>query len=519
MTVRHYLAGALLALGIAPQAIAATKAVILTESQREAAVAKAEAALAGVDQERLVADRDYAGEMLAHIDTLRAVRTEPDALFALDAMRLIALLGAVRNAEAAELGARLIAQRPSEPLVYPFALWAAVLAGRSDAAVPMLESAAQHMTRAEQLDAVGSALAEDLLGGIVRPLAQASNDGAMQRVAEVLLTIGPPLFDNAVDADRYRVLAIDGRLAAGNVAGAKALADRVTEVGAILRLIGARRYDPLFGGDADRLARLDRAIAAYDADTKKRTEGKADDLGGRLFRGQFLRGLAKEQEALAVLLPATRDMAAVEAGGEMAFWIVNEAAYALTSLGRNAEAIALMERLIALDMKKHPYLINMAINHGELLNIAGRHKEAAAYGTRLLEEAAGFESAYGRMWIWSAVACGHALAGDPAAAAPWLAKLEQGSIDNQAAHMRALLCANRLDRAEQLMLARLAGKDAEPALRLMHDYRLGSFKSPARRLLQERGLAVGRRPAVRAAVAKVGRTLSLPLSEVFWGDY
>jgi tetratricopeptide (TPR) repeat protein len=503
---------------MAPQAAAATKAVIPTESQREAAVAKAEAALAGIDQERLVADRDYAGEMLAHIDTLRAVRSEPDALFALDALRLIALLGAVRNADAAELGARLIAQRPSEPMVYPFALWAAVLAGKSDAAVPMLESAARHMTRPEQLDELRSGLVRDLLGGIIRPLGQAGNQRAMQRMAEALLTVGPPLFDDAVEVDGYRVLSIDGRLAAGNVAGARELADRVIDVRAMLRLIGARRYDPLFAGDADRLARLETAVAAYDADTKKRLE-KADDLRARLFRGQFLRGLAREQESLAVLLPATSNLAAVEAGGEDAFWIVNEAAYALTSLGRNAEAIALMERLIALEMKKHPYLINMAINHSELLNIAGRHKEAAAYGTRLLEEAKGFESAYGRMWIWSAVACGHALAGDPAAAAPWLAKLEQGSIDNQAAHMRALLCANRLDRAEQLMLARLAGKDAEPALRLMHDYRLGSFKSPARRMIQERGLAVGGRPAVRAAAAKVGRTLSLPLSQVFWGDY
>ncbi|HEX8257986.1 MAG TPA: hypothetical protein VF589_10150 [Allosphingosinicella sp.] len=519
MTVRHYLAGALLALGIAPQAVAATKAVIPNESQRAAAVAKAEAAIAGIDQERLLADRDYAGEMLAHVETLRTVRTEPDALFALDTLRLVALLGAVRNADAAELGVKLIAQRPSEPMVYPLALWAAVLAGKSDAAVPMLESAARHVTRPEPLEEVRSALDQDLLDGIIRPLAQARNDRATQRLAEALLIIGSPVFDNAVEADRYRVLAIDGRLAAGDVAGARALADRVIETGATLRLIGAHRYDPLFAGDADRLARLDRATAAYDADTKKRAEMKADDLGARLFRGQFLRGVGKEQEALAVLLPATRDMAAVEAGGEMAFWIVNEAAYALTSLGRNAEAIALMERLIALDMKKHPYLISMAINHGELLNSAGRHREAAAYETMLMKKGDGFDSPYGRMWMWSAAACGHALAGHPAAAAPWLEKLEKRSSDNEAAHMRALLCANQLDRAEQLMLTRLGGRHAAELLLRMHDYQLGSFKSPARRLLQERGLAVARRSAVRAAAAKVGRTLSLPLSKVFWGDY
>lgn len=436
MTVRHYLAGALLALGAAPQAAAATKAVIPTESQREAAVAKAEAALADIDQERLVTDRDYAGEVLAHIDTLRAVRTEPDALFGLDALRLVALLGAVRNADAAELGARLVAQRPSEPMLYPFALWAAVLAGKSDAAVPMLESAARHVARPEPLEAVRSALVQDLLDGIIRPLGQASNDRAMQRMAEALLTIGSPVLDDAMEADRYRLLAIDGRLAAGNVAGARALADRVIEVGATLRLIGARRYDPLFAGDADRLARMGKAIAAYDANTKRRAETKADDLRARLFRGQFLRGVGKEQEALVVLLPATQDMTAVEAGGEMAFWIVNEAAYALTSLGRNAEAILLMEKLIALDMKKHPYLISMAINHGELLNSAGRHEEAAAYETMLMKKGDGFDSPYGRMWMWSAAACGHALGGDPAAAAEWLDKLER-----EAPTMRRPICA------------------------------------------------------------------------------
>jgi hypothetical protein len=122
------------------------------------------------------------------------------------------------------------------------------------------------------------------------------------------------------------------------------------------------------------------------------------------------------------------------------------------------------------------------------------------------------------MWIWEGAACGSALAGDSAAAARWLEKVRAGSKDNEAAHTRALLCLDRLDEAEALLLKRLAGDDPEEVLRKVQDYRLGPGLTATQKLIDDRFRAVVARPAVQAAIAKVGRTLSLPLSKTYWGD-
>jgi len=218
-----------------------------------------------------------------------------------------------------------------------------------------------------------------------------------------------------------------------------------------------------------------------------------------------------------LLEPWTRDFGRVEEGGEKVFWLVNEAAFALNTLGRSDEAVALMEKLIALDIGKHPYLINMAINHGDLLIAAGRHADAARYSEALFATGKAGASPYGQMWMWANAACSHAHAGWPDQAAPWVDRLNAGSDDNPSAHLEALLCLGDLDSAEPLMLKRLDSDDADELLVDLQDYTLGGRGiDPS---LAARMASLRARPAVAAAIARRGRLLKLPLSRNYWTDY
>jgi tetratricopeptide (TPR) repeat protein len=259
-------------------------------------------------------------------------------------------------------------------------------------------------------------------------------------------------------------------------------------------------------------------LPGYDRATRQRLEAAPNDPKRLRERGAALRALGRDGDAAALLMPFASDLKTVEAAGEDGFWVVNEAASALSAAGRHGEAIGTMDKLLALGIDKHPGLISMAINKGELLNAAGRYKEAAAYEAKLAANG-GTASAYGYMWMWSMAACGHALSGDTAGAAPWLAKLKEKSTDNEAAHMRALLCANDLDVAETLLIKRLGGDKHAEVLLTLQDYKAGAPLTHISKVLEPRFMALRERPAVRAAIGATGRILALPLSKTYFGDY
>lgn len=491
------------------------------ESPRKAAAAAARARemIMAIDFDRLSSDADYAKETVRRMEAARAGVTDAETLVAIDATRVNALLIAGRNEEALAIGARLIGERPDETFLYPMPLWAAMLSSRAAEAVPLLESAARHIADPAALKELRLNLPDALVGPLIQQLAVAKDEPARHRLAEALLTLGWPEPGHSSRAEQLRAIVIEGRLAKGDEAGAQALAADLIEPLQLARLMVTRRYDALFPAGLDRRRRIEEAVAAYDLDTARRLSAAPDDPKLLLERAQLLRALDREEEALALLLPASSDLDGVAAGGAEALWVVNEAAFALAALGRSDEAVAAMAKLLTLDVDQHPDLINMMINHGALLNSVGRYREAAAYGAGLAANATRHASEYGQMWMWESAACGHAMAGDPAAAAPWLAKLEAGSANNRAAHVRALLCLDRLDAAETVMIARLEGDQPESVLLALQDYRPGRPEtSVLAKLLRERYDAVKARPAVKAAIDRVGRVIGLPLTKSYWGD-
>jgi hypothetical protein len=53
----------------------------------------------------------------------------------------------------------------------------------------------------------------------------------------------------------------------------------------------------------------------------------------------------------------------------------------------------------------------------------------------------------------------------------------------------------------------------------LQEYSLDKAASARFKVIQGRWAALRARPAVQAAIAKVGRVLTLPLSRIYWGEY
>ena len=501
-----------------PAAASVAAAQASAGAPTEAELLAAGEALAALDEKRLGEDRDYARAILLHAERVSAESgTASGDDSHLGKIRMVALGTLGRHSEALVLGQAMVAAGTTDPWIYALSLYEAAYSEDETAAVQIAEAGAARIpagARGEFRDAV----AEEVIQWAFQRLHAGKNNDGLQRLASALLTLDHAKADDAATRDFYRQRVIERHMDAGRIAEARAVAKQISAPRSLTTLLVTKRYDPLFDAATDRRQLIRASLAAYDASTKKYLQTAPGDLRYILERGQALRMLGREQEALSVLLPVASDLKRVEAGGDKAFWIVNEAAQALGDLGRHDEAVTLVEKLVALGLDKHPDLISMAINQGEVLNAAGRYKEAAAHEAKmaLIKEGA---SPFGYMWMWSMAACAHLLDGDAAGARLWLNKLAENSADNQAAHMRALLCANDLDAAEKLLIARLKGDNFEGVLLNLQTFELGEIGSESEKVVKPRLLALRERPAVREAIAGVGRILSLPLSRTYFGDY
>lgn len=503
------------AIGVVPT----TAAAIPTKSEEAPndAVARALDFLGALDQARMF-EKAYAERLLREADIIRASdRYEGDIRKATDLTRVIALFGAGREKEAFAAADAIIASGTAMPELYALAFQ---LAAVSDApkAVGYLERADQNLVTAAQRASFRDGLTDTTVSAVSQTLAQAKNKVAGARLAEGLLKFGWPGENQFASQNWLQMKALRGRLVKGDIAGARTLARQIAYPPAALELLVLKEYDPIVEA-SDPGARVTALIAAEDARSAAALKAKPDDLKLILARGQYMRSVGREGDALALMLRHTTDMVTVEKGGADAFWVVNEAVFALRALGRTDEAVALMKRLIALDLGTNPDLINMAINSSAIMNRSGYHRAAATYAEGLFRDHADKASKYGQMWMWEGAACGHAMDGNMAAAKPWLARLRADPDANRAALMRGLLCANDLDGAAAQFIERLAGDDAADMLVAAQDYTIVNANVPTLHLLDQRLQQVVARPAVAAAIARKGRILKLPLSRTYWGMF
>ena len=474
--------------------------------------------LVAVDSNRLFEDKAYAEQTLARIDALRkSGNPSDDVRQIMDRVRVLALIGLDRLQEAFDQATDLTKANPGDSGLHYTAFALGVDTG-SERTLDVLELADRSIANKQDRANFRDSLETDTVGYFRRPFFIAKDKERIARSARALMNFGWPGPHKLATADGLRLDIADYLLEKGDVAGAKKLVFAIRTAEPLLQTLIARKWDAV-RDSGDPNERLAQSIAASDEASRAALFDKPDDLEIVIRRGQFLRSVGKDAEALDLLLPKTADLQWMKQQGEYAYWIANEAAYALVDLKREKEAVALMEKLLSLGLEENPVLVSMAINSVAIRIDAGDFRGAADYAEMLATKHGNIASPYGRMWMWEGAACGNFLAGSLDRAQPWLVKLKSNEKDNRAALTRALLCVNDIDGAAASVIRRLDGDDAEQMLAAVQDYSGGPEFSPAKKILESRLRQVIARPDVQAAIAKHGRVMKVPLSRTYWGMF
>ncbi len=480
----------------------------------QARITAALRALMEGDESRLYRDGDYAEEMLGHFDVLEAAYDNPDLMLAVDALRVIALLSLERNEEIGPAIDRVMAWRPNDTVFYYNAWWAALVTNDYPRAVAAVEQASRVVRGAGWAEL--RADLGDVNPWMVLQVLRERNETALRvRFAEALFRIGWPGGGDIEGADALRKILLDDHLRQGDRTAAANVAGGVTAPDTILPLITLRRYDGLLDGDADPVARLQAAIDEYDRTTAGAIVRDVPHYRRLLDRAQFLALVNRNAEAWVLLEPYTANVAETVAADRDGMWLVNQAVYALASLGRETEAIELSRRLAEIPIEVSTHLIGPHINHASNLNAAGLHEEALTYA-RELEQASGhFANDYGRMLIWRAVVCALAAQGRSEEAADTMTQLLAADDANPMALIHSQMCLNDLDAAEARLVRFLESDDPGTAAIALQHYELDADGATTNGLVV-RARDLRDRPAVRVALERVAHVRSLPLARGAW---
>lgn len=469
-----------------------------------------------IDVERLLTDRDYAAGMLVHFDRILEQAGEAsEGRVAIEGLRLLALATLQRREEVRGGARRLLSRRPREPDGYAMPFYAAMKMEDYPLVVDVIETASRGVP------GVGwPELRELFEREYVAPIFMELRAAPAERVrlAEALVRIGWPGPQARGTADFVRSILVEDRLARGEPQAAADFAAGIVTPNTLLGMLVQPRFDPVVAPGRERLAVLQEALAANDRATAEALAAAPEHHRRLLDRLQHLRSVGRDEEALALLAPHIADAGATAATGEDGMWLINEAAYALTALGRAEEGLALMARASELPLAEYPYAISISINYAELLSQAGQPEAALRHALRLQREAGDFASDYGEMWISAWIACSLAQLGRAAEAAPQIARMRPLADVNGAALTMAHLCLDDEDAAAALVVDRMEGDDPGAAILALQDYALSRGIAQAGPL-QQRLLALRERPDVRAALQRAGRTLTLPLARTYWGNF
>lgn len=311
------------------------------------------------------------------------------------------------------------------------------------------------------------------------------------------------------------VSAMQSHFARGDEAGAIRLLDRVEGPQALVETLIQNRYAGLWPIiEARAGADLALFAAAYE-DTLAR-EYRADPDNATLVELSVLHmsDMGRHAEALALAAPIADDPRRVAATDREGLWIVNHAAYAELALNRPDAALARMERLVARGLDSHPELISMAINRVLMLGSSGLYARALVEAEALAArtEAEPLASDYGEMFLWSAAACSAHALGQRDVAARWRARIDAMPDANEHATMRTYLCMDDMAAAEAFVIRRLTSDEPIEMLKSFQRSAIVASRTPADAELRARFEALHNRPAVRAALERVGRIRQFAIS-------
>lgn len=481
-------------------------------------VRAAEEVLDALDSRRMTADPAYAATIA---DSLQVVLAIPDDDAETRWRRLIflpfALASAGRHDEAEAAADAVVRMRPSEAESYEPGLFAARLAQRYARLAALMERAAQAVDRPEARALLIADLTTDRVGWDLREIRTAGGEGALAQYAGALLRIGwPGPAGSPFDADPLRLIMIDRHLERGDVAAAATVASEVRGIEAVLRLVTARRYDPVHP-QVDRIGRVRAAIAEEDRVSVARLAAAPENTARLVDRVVFLRAVGRDRDVLTLLMPMMAEVRLVVDRHQEGLWLINEAAYSLIATGEIREGLELLRPLATMDLEANPHLVSPIINYVGLLSGLGQAEDALREAERISDIP--HASDYGRMWIWSAAACSATALGRHAEAARWIARMETKAVSNRAAMLQMQLCRGDLAAAERVLVAALGAEDdRDQAILWLQDYEPLPVALPATsQRLQEAFARLRARPAVQAALAAVGHSLRLPIPGTRYG--
>jgi hypothetical protein len=320
----------------------------------------------------------------------------------------------------------------------------------------------------------------------------------------------------AADASPLWADLAEALLQEGKPDDATRVARRITLPSVLFRMRVDKRFDEISAADPQ----------LFDVETAARAVLKRhqadyavmpnrDDVAGEIIRDLQL--LNRLDEALAL---ADKTLAKARVtdgrGGDHRNWIEDYRARILDDLGRHDEALSIEEAATARLERGHPN-VSQRINLAGMMIASGRHED-------VLKTLAPFDdkglsvSPYGAMWVAAERSCAAGALGREQVKAAAMSFTAVHAADNKGARLKALLCANDLAGARELVVGWLANPD-DRAYALVQ---LCSFAktplAPFEAELDRRFEVVRTDPAVIAAAAKVGRVETTPLNGSIWID-
>lgn len=180
-------------------------------------------------------------------------------------------------------------------------------------------------------------------------------------------------------------------------------------------------------------------------------------------------------------------------------WLLNNRALAHHRLGRMDEAIGDLERAVVFDPKQGPN-ISQALNLGTLLCYSGQPWEAIESVTRVKDM-----SDYGKLVQALVYLCAATQRDDRAEVASALAVIRRYTVDRSDVLVEGLLWAGQLAEAERIYLQMLNDPAQRAEALIWAQTFLRAAPQPGRRAYDEDVQTLFARPAVQAAIERVGR--------------
>lgn len=378
--------------------------------------------------------------------------------------------------------------------------------GRLSTAITLADAGDAH-TSLKRLSAFGAPAFEAFDGQTVRHLSQLLRSLPERDAA---LAVGRQLereewnsayaFEDVSDVWLYHALILMER---GREAEALRAVQRITRPEAIMAIQADRRFDGLVRATPALQDAEAAAVRALEA-AKTYAAQNPRQLDGVLAVARALITLDRRAEALALLettsltLARSKPSAPAFDNAHLAHLVTSWTSAVLLDLGRTEEAAAI--RVQAARGEGNPLF---AVDAARGLLYAGRPKDAWQWIETAPLEPLGPAD---RMEVMQTRACAAAAADQPMPLRGALEYLRANEVWKPRAYTHALLCSGRMAEAEAALVRQLADPRTRLAA-LASVQRTAAPPSPSAyfTMLEERRRALAERPAVQAAIDKVGR--------------